>query len=290
MFVVTGATGNVGRALVRTLRESGAEVTAVARRITAADAPQGVRTVAADLTDPATLGPALRGARAAFLLAPPVLAPEADAAVMAAVKAAGVDRIVVLTSQSAATRPESPGHGLRMRHFEDQAMALGLGWTVIRPGGFASNAYAWAETVRARREVFAPFADVPLPVVHPDDIAEVGAAALRDAAHDGRTYVLTGPELITPRQMAAALGDALGEELAFTELTRAEARARMLAFMPEAVADGTLDILGEPTAEEQKVSPDVERVLGRAPRSFATWARQNAAAFGLSAARPPAAP
>ncbi|MFI6290567.1 NAD(P)H-binding protein [Nonomuraea sp. NPDC050790] len=290
MYVVTGATGNVGRALVHSLHAAGEPVTAVARRIDAAGLPEGVRTTAADLTDPATLGPALRGAEAVFLMVPPTLAPEADAAVMAAVKEAGVGRVVVLSSQSAATRPDSAGHGLRMRHFEDEAKAAGLGWTVIRPGGFASNAYAWAESVRTRRAVFAPFADVPLPVIHPDDIAEVGAAALREPAHDGRTYVLTGPELITVRRMAAELGQALGEEIAFTELTRAEAKAGMLAFMPEAVAEGTLNILGTPTAEEQRISPDVRRVLGREPRSFAAWAGQNAAAFGLSAVRSPAAP
>ncbi|MFD9945156.1 SDR family oxidoreductase, partial [Nonomuraea sp. NPDC059022] len=202
MFVVTGATGNVGRALVRALHEAGEQVTAVARRITAADAPQGVRTVAADLTDPATLGPALRGARAAFLMVPPVLAPETDAAVMAAVKAAGVRRLVVLTSQSAATRPESPGHGLRVRHFEDQAKAGGLGWTVIRPGGFASNAYAWAETVRARREVFAPFADVPLPGGPPHHTADGGAAPRRAPAHARRAKVGTRDEQINPPHMA----------------------------------------------------------------------------------------
>lgn len=53
----------------------------------------------------------------------------------------------------------------------------------------------------------------------------------------------------------------------------------MLQFMPEPVVDGTLSILGEPTAAEQKVSPDVERLLGRAPRAFADWAARNVAAF-----------
>jgi hypothetical protein len=53
----------------------------------------------------------------------------------------------------------------------------------------------------------------------------------------------------------------------------------MLAFMPAPVADTTLDILGTPTLREQSVSPDVEKVLGRAPGAFAVWAERNAAAF-----------
>ncbi|MGW2546410.1 NmrA family transcriptional regulator, partial [Kitasatospora sp. NPDC001574] len=60
---------------------------------------------------------------------------------------------------------------------------------------------------------------------------------------------------------------------------RAEARAQMLAFMPEPVVEGTLAILGEPLPAEQAISPDVERVLGRAPRTFAQWAGRTAPAF-----------
>lgn len=62
MIVVTGATGNVGRPLVRALLAAGEEVTAVSRRISAGDVPTGVRPQAADLTDPASLRPALAGA------------------------------------------------------------------------------------------------------------------------------------------------------------------------------------------------------------------------------------
>jgi hypothetical protein len=53
----------------------------------------------------------------------------------------------------------------------------------------------------------------------------------------------------------------------------------MLSFMPAPVADGTLAILGHPTPEETRVSPDVARVLGRPGRSSADWARRNADAF-----------
>ncbi|WP_373299411.1 hypothetical protein [Amycolatopsis acidiphila] len=49
--------------------------------------------------------------------------------------------------------------------------------------------------------------------------------------------------------------------------------------MPAPIADGTLDILGDPTPDEQRVSPDVERILQRAPNTFARWAARNADAF-----------
>ncbi|MFC7584417.1 hypothetical protein ACFQYP_12255 [Nonomuraea antimicrobica] len=53
----------------------------------------------------------------------------------------------------------------------------------------------------------------------------------------------------------------------------------MLRFMPEPVVESTLGILGTPKAAEQQVSPDVERILGQSPRTFAEWALRNVAAF-----------
>jgi hypothetical protein len=53
----------------------------------------------------------------------------------------------------------------------------------------------------------------------------------------------------------------------------------MARFMPLPLVEGTLTVLGTPTEEEQRVSPDVERVLGRTPGTFAAWAERNAVAF-----------
>jgi uncharacterized protein YbjT (DUF2867 family) len=281
MIVVTGATGNVGRTLVRLLAEADEQVTAVARRITDSDVPQGVRAVPADLADPDSLRPAMEGADALFLLIPGdfLVAGGTEQKVLHAAKTIGVRRVVLLSSQSAATRPDSVGHGLRARQFEEDVRDSELDWTILRPGGFASNTLAWADPIRAQRTVIAPFGDVGLPIIDPDDIAEVAATALLAPGHDGRIYELTGPEPVSPRQIAAAIGEALGEPIRFLEQTREQARAQMLTFMPEPVVEGTLAILGEPTPHEQQVSPDVERVLGRAPRTFAMWAQRNASAF-----------
>ncbi|MEU1942206.1 NAD(P)H-binding protein [Streptomyces sp. NPDC020125] len=280
MIVVTGATGNVGRPLVEALAAVGEQVTAVSRRPDGTELPEGVRHHRADLADPGSLRPALEGADALFLLfAGELLAGTAQTgALLDVARSAGVRRVVLLSSQAAGTRPDAVSHAA-MRAFEDTVRPSGLDWTILRPGGFASNAFAWAESVRKERMIAAPFADVGLPVVDPADIAEVAAAALREPGHAGRTYELTGPAPVTPRGQAHAIADALGEPVRFTELSREQARAEMLRFMPEPVADGTLDILGEPTADEQRVSPDVERVLGRPPRAFADWAMRNIAAF-----------
>ncbi|WP_186777172.1 SDR family oxidoreductase [Streptomyces salinarius] len=278
MIVVTGATGNIGRPLTRALAETGERVTAVSRHPAAV--PDGVRHVVADLAEPAGLRPVLAGAKSLFLLLSGDLhangANPAD--IIGEAAGSGVRRIVLLSTLGVVTRPFGTTR-IAMRELEDTLRESGLEWAVLRPGGFASNALWWAESVRARRVVAAPFGDVGVPVVDPADIAAVAAACLLEDRHDGAAYELTGPEVITPRGQTEAIAAALGSPVAFHELTREEARTAMAQSMPVELADDTLDILGSPSPAEVRVSPDIERVLGRAPRPFADWAARNVDAF-----------
>ncbi|WP_405057528.1 NAD(P)H-binding protein [Kribbella sp. NBC_01505] len=278
MIVVTGATGNIGRPLTQTLAAAGQQVTAVSRRTAAV--PDGVRHVTADLAEPASLQPALAGAKAMFLLLSGDLhaagANPADLIRLAA--AQGVRRLVLLSSQGVSTRPFGETR-IAMQALEDVLRESGLDWAILRPGGFASNALWWAESIRTQGVVAAPFGDVGLPLVDPADIGEVAAACLVDDQFSGGVYELTGPELITPNQQSSVIAAALGTAVRFHDLSRAEAKAAMTHQMPPELADDTLDILGAPNAAELRISPDVQRVLGRAPRSFADWTERNLAAF-----------
>jgi uncharacterized protein YbjT (DUF2867 family) len=274
VIVVTGATGNVGRPLVQALSTAGAQVTAVSRGISAQDVPAGVEVRQADLAGSDSFKPVLDGAEALFVVvSSDFMSVGGDLKhVLDDSLAVGVQRVVLLSSQGVGT-------GRHPSVFEDAVKQSGLGWTVLRPGGFDSNTLQWTGSVRAQRVVAAPFGDVGLPVIDPADIAEAGAAALLEPGHLGNTYVLTGPAPITPRQQVAALAEALGQPIRFIEQTRAEARDQMIQFMPEQVADATLDILGSPNAAELPVSLDVERILGRQARTYADWAARNIAAF-----------
>jgi uncharacterized protein YbjT (DUF2867 family) len=278
MIVVTGATGNIGRPLTQALAEAGRQVTAVSRHTAAV--PNGVRHVVADLAEPAGLKPALAEAEALFLLLSGNLhgtgANPAD--IIGEAAAGGVRRVVLLSTQGVVTRPSGRTR-IAMRALEDVLRESGLEWAVLRPGGFASNALWWADSVRTRQVVAAPFGDVGVPLIDPADIAAVAAACLVDDRHSGGVYELTGPEVITPRRQAEAIAAALGSPVRFHELTRDEAKTAMTQSMPAELADDTLDILGSPSPAELRVSPDVQRVLGRAPRPFADWAARNVAAF-----------
>ncbi|GHH45797.1 SDR family oxidoreductase [Streptomyces candidus] len=278
MIVVTGATGNIGRPLTQALAEAGRQVTAVSRHTAAV--PDGVRHVVGDLAEPASLKPVLTGAKALFLLLSGELhatgANPAD--IISEAATAGVRRVVLLSTLGVVTRPSGRTR-IAMRALEDMLRESGLEWAILRPGGFASNALWWAESVRAQQVVAAPFGDVGVPIIDPADIAAVAAACLLDDRHVGSVHELTGPEVITPRQQTKAIAAALGSPVRFHELTREEAKTAMTQSMPAELADDTLDILGSPSPAELRVSPDVQQVLGRAPRPFADWAARNVAAF-----------
>jgi uncharacterized protein YbjT (DUF2867 family) len=280
MIVVTGATGTVGGTLLELLAGRGEDVVAVSRSAQPEHPAPTVRWARADVGDAASMRPVLAGARAVFLLVAGELNTHGEdpRALVDVVAAAGPERVVLVSSQIVGSRPDAPSHA-RIHAYETALRATVPAATVLRAGVFASNTLAWAGSVRAERRVYSPYGDESLPAVDPADISAMAAAALREEGHAGRVYEVNGPESITPRQQAAAISRALGEAVAFVELSREEAFAGMAPVMGEVLAAGSLDILGAPLPVEQKISPDVAAVLGRPAGSFDGWVARNLAAF-----------
>jgi uncharacterized protein YbjT (DUF2867 family) len=274
MIVVAGATGNVGREVVRQLVEAGEPVRALARDPAKAKAtmPPGATIVAGDLTDPSTLRPALTGATAMFLLSG--YAPE----IFTEAREAGVRRVVLMSGGSAETGDRTNAVARYMIDTEDALRASGLAWTMVRPRMFMTNALQWLPQVRDG-VVRAPWADVPSAVVDPADIAAVAVKALASPEHDGREYPVTGPEALRPGERVRILGEVLGRELRYEAQPDDEARAEMLAQMPAEYVDAFFSFYSDGKLDEATVFPTVEEVAGRPPRTFADWARLNVGRF-----------
>ncbi|MFD1152680.1 NAD(P)H-binding protein [Saccharothrix hoggarensis] len=249
MLLITGATGTTGREVVRLLAECAVPFRAMSRT------PTGDQ-VRGDHTDPASLDRAVAGVDALFLLGPgtPEL-PAYDLAVLDAAKRAGVPKVVKLSAIPVG--PVSTWH----RPGEEAARAF-PSWTVLRAGLFASNSLQWASLIAAGDPIPNPMGTTRLGVVDPRDLAEVAVAALL-GDHHGRTYTLTGPELLDVPGQVAVLSGFLGRPLSTVDVP--------LESLPEAYAEGVRAVR---TGGGSLLSDDVATVLGRPPRTFADWVRE----------------
>jgi uncharacterized protein YbjT (DUF2867 family) len=267
--LVLGATGKTGRRVAERLGALGRPVRAGSRAAT----PRF------DWDDPATWPAALDGAGAVYVAYQPDLAmpraAETVGAFAAAAASAGVARLVLLAGRGEplAERAE--------RALQAAADRAAVAWTVVRASWFAQNfSESFLQPMVAAGEIALPVGAVAEPFVDAEDIADVAVSALVDAGHAGRTYDVTGAELLTFADAAAALGAALGRPVHHTRLTSGEFVAGMRgAGVPAAEAEMLAALFAEVLdGRNAHVGDGVRQALGRAPRSFATFAREAAAA------------
>jgi uncharacterized protein YbjT (DUF2867 family) len=280
--MVTGATGNTGRAIIDALIQRGAQVRAMVR--TAADSsrlPDGVPVAVADFDDPASLAAALDGAERAYLVTPSSEQAEAQQRRFADIAVqTGVRHLIVL-SQLAADE-QSPVRFLRYHAAVEQHVRdLGIAWTFLRPNLFLQGLLAFAQSIAAERRFYAPIGDARVSAVDVRDIAAVAAAALTESGHEGATYTLTGPAAITHAEIAAALSDALGREISFIDVPPDAFAQSLKGILPPWQIEGLVEDYGHyRRGEAAAVSPAVGEVTGRPPRDVRQFARDYAHAFG----------
>jgi len=283
MILVTGATGTIGRALVERLLAAGAPVRAATRRPDTADLP-GADVVYADLGEPDSLAGALDGVRQVFLLSDGPRIPEYDANIAHAAARAGAHAVVKLssgrTADPTATDPIPTWH----RVGEQAVMDSGLAWTFLRPMGFMSNALAWAGSIRRDKAVYAPYAEGRVSVIDPIDIAAVAARVLTEPGHEGRSYLLTGPDALSPAELVAILADVLDMPLEYVEVPPAVARQALVdhGVADPKVADAIMALRAAALAGfTSTVTPAVETITGTPATSFRDWARRNRNGFAV---------
>jgi uncharacterized protein YbjT (DUF2867 family) len=278
MILVTGATGKIGVEVVRLLGEAGVPARALLRNPDKAKGWKGIEVVQGDLDDAASVAAALAGVDTVLLLTA-ANAKQEKAVIDASVRA-GVKKMVKISAMGAS--PESP-IALARGHAESEAalQRSGMAWTILRPGMFAQNFLAFAPSIKAAGQFSASVKDGRVAPIDARDIAAVAVKALVEPGHEGKTYALTGAEAITHAEMAEKIGAAIGKPVRYVDVPLEETRAAVTrAGMPAWLVE---DMLGFQSAIAAGgaggVSGDVERILGRKPRSFDDFAHDYAAAF-----------
>ncbi|UGT45968.1 NAD(P)H-binding protein [Nocardia yamanashiensis] len=280
MILLTGATGNIGRELMPALTAAGAEFRVLVRDPAKVSRLAGARIFVGDLDEPSTLAPAFEGVDQLFLLVPGVGLDHARHAVAAAERS-GVKRIVQLSSFHAALEPR-PAMGSWHHEREELVRAGGIPATVLRPGGYMSNALQWAPAIRAGRPVDDPTGPGRYAPIDPADIAAVAARVLTESGHEGKSYNLTGSETFTVAEQVEVLAAELSRPVEVRTAATAEAalRSRYPNGAPPALAAAILEWFTIMRADTVGFRTDtVGELLGRPPRTFDRWCRAHRADF-----------
>lgn len=269
--LLLGGTGKTGRRIAERLVARGRRVRIGSR---SAQPPF-------DWEDQATWAPALRNVSAAYVNYYPDLAvPGAADAIRSFVELAlehGVRRLVLLSGRGEEEAERA----------ERILQRSGADWTILRATWFAQNfSESFLRDQVVAGEVALPAGNVPAAFLDADDIADVAAAVLTEDGHVGQLYELTGPRLLTFAEAVKEVATAIGREIRYVQLSPQEYAAALTSqsVPPDFVwllnyLFGTVLIDSNAT-----LADGVRSVLGRAPRDFAAYVRDAAAAGAWDAA------
>ena len=254
--LVIGGTGKTGRRVVEGLNQLGHNVSVASRR----------SNPVFDWDDPSTYSSALKGMDRAYIVYYPDLAvPGAKEAITSLTEAAlkaGLEKVVLLS-----------GKGETEAEACEQIVAnSGLNYTLVRASWFNQNFSegAFRDFVLSGH-VALPMAEVEIPFVDVDDIADVVTKVLVDDAYNGQTITVTGPRKMTFGEVVETMANGIGRHIQYQPITIEEFKEGMKAAgLPDSYVwlFGYLfkEVLGN--ADNQTVSNDVERVLGRKATDF----------------------
>jgi len=283
VILVTGATGRVGYHVLEALADARADVTAMVRvDAKAADLPGTPQHVVASFDDPPP-AEILRGFDQVFLLSPAIEEQaELETVFIDALVAAGHGPHVV---KIAADGFADPGCDVRFmlshRQVAAHLDATGLPVTYLASALYMEDLLATADTVREAGEVSVPAGHGRVGFVAASDVAAVAARVLTSPDHAGATYVVTGPEALRFKDVAARVSAVFAREVDYTDQAPERARELMLASgVSPWRADGNLELFDWiRQGGADNVTATVREVTGADPQPVHDWLEESREEF-----------
>ena len=279
MILVTTA-GKVGSEAVLLLRQREVPVRALVRNPEKAKAlaDAGAEIAAGDLDAPASINAAVAGITTVVLVSPGVPAQELN--VIRSAARAGVEHVIKVTSNASADSPIARRRW--QTEIEAGLAASGLAHTLLRSNAYMQNVLALAPAIVKTSGFGSSAGKGRAGMIDARDVGAVAAEiAASPASHGGKTYWLTGPQLISNYDVAVVLSKLLGRTITYRELSFDEDRDTMIrAGVPEPIAEmnaQAFSMIADGDAEW--VTEDVPSLLGRPARSFEQFAADYASAF-----------
>lgn len=275
-YLITGATGPVGKSIVTQLHNTGQDVRIVTRDVR--KAPAGVEAVQGDFTKGDLPSRAFEGVNRVFLFP----AQGGAEAFLKQAKTAQVEQIVVFSSLAAALEHERDKDSASALHhlaIEAAVIASGIPYTFLRPGTFANNLLFWAYSIQTGDTIYGPYGNSVQAPIHEADVAAVAVTALTQDGHKGKIYPLTGPQALTRIEQLNIIGDAIGKKLRFQEIPADVFQKEMEKYMPPPIIKMLLDYWSDTVTVPDVVLPTVEQLTGYKARTLAQWAKDHASDF-----------
>jgi len=235
MILITGASGSVGKAVLREASRKESKLRGMFRsKEEAAKAPSGCEAVLADYSDKQSLRKAMDGVTSVFVVCSPIpQLVELESNVLDVCKESGVKHVVLNSALGAGDYGKSfPSWH---RKVEDKLKTTGISYTILRPNGFLQNIVAYnAPSIRAQGAFYAAMDDAKVSYLDVGDIAVVAAKALKGGVHAGKTYELNGPEAISNQELAKRISKVAGRTVSYVDIPESAQREAMLGLgMPE---------------------------------------------------------
>jgi uncharacterized protein YbjT (DUF2867 family) len=283
MIAVFGATGQTGGEVTRQLAAQGIPTRALVHNPEKARMLEGlnVEIVQADLARPETLEAALTGVEKVYFIASGAVI-QLSENVYAAAQRTGVRHIVRL-SGSFIVGLDAPVQLDQWHAHAEQALERsGIAYTHLRPSSFMQNVLFFG----ASGVLALPLGQAQVNLVDYRDIAAVAVVALTSAGHEGQTYAITGPEVLTFSDVAAKLTAASGRIFTYVPVSEAEfaQRLRQSGLPAPLAADLAKEyaLIGAGHPAFGVVIDTVPRLTGQAARSVDQFARDYAYALATA--------
>lgn len=272
MYLVTGASGNVGSQVLEQLLAVGKRVR-VFTRAPEAFAGRPVEIALGDFRQPQTFSAALEGVDAVYLMNGRNSA-EVIEALMKEARPRPGQRLVFQSTFFAGDPNSTIG---RIHHRQEEAITS-AGWsaTFLRPTAFMSNVYQWMDTIEKEGVVYNPMGTGRYSPVAPADIAAVAVLALDHPADPGESYQLTGPDTVSVPEQVAILAEVWGRPIRCVDLPVAEAVEGMRKRgVPPLIAEAVGESYNAVRNGRAVLATDtVQRLTGRPATTFREWSEQ----------------
>lgn len=279
--LVLGATGNTGSGLVPALRSAGVEVRAFVRDEAKAQPLKelGAEIVVGDLDRPETIEPAVKGVDKVYLLTwnGPTQAQQVQNVLDVATRVGNPH--IVRHSMWGSEKSRIIRQGDQA---EEAIKSSGLPWTMLSPTFFMQNTMMAAQTIASDGVIYWDVDEGKISMIDVRDIVDTAAAVLTGTGHEGKSYILTGPEAISFHDVADTFSDVLGREVRYISVPHEAAFQSMVSMgMPEWISRGYGELMdGFSEGFADRPTDSVATLTGHPARDFAQFARDFAQYFG----------